>query len=226
MSQLPDWEAVYAGKPLHPTITEVPWHIGEPQPAIRALIDGGRVRGAVLDAGCGIGETALYLAERGYPVVGLDLSRTAIERARRRAAERGLDAEFAVADVTELTGYDGRFDTVIDSTLFHSLPVAGRPGYLRSIARAARHGALLYALVLSNEVRFPEGDQPNAVDEAELRAAMAPHWAVDAVRRSTVAVHLPDEAAAGADRDGAGRALLPAYLLTARRPGEGDRPGS
>ena len=39
------------------------------------------------------------------------------------------------------TSYDGRFNTVVDSTLFHSLPVGGRGGYLRSVHRAAAPGA-------------------------------------------------------------------------------------
>ncbi|BBZ11639.1 hypothetical protein MBRA_18340 [Mycobacterium branderi] len=45
------------------------------------------------------------------------------------------------ADITSLRGYDGRFNTVIDSTLFHSLPVEGRDGYLRSVQQAAAPGA-------------------------------------------------------------------------------------
>jgi len=40
-------------------------------------------------------------------------------------------------DITSFTGYDGRFATIFDSTLFHSLPVEGRDGYLRSISRPA-----------------------------------------------------------------------------------------
>ncbi|HWN34296.1 MAG TPA: methyltransferase domain-containing protein, partial [Pseudonocardia sp.] len=77
-----DYDAIYAGLAVAPGSDGVPWNIGEPQPAIAALIDVGRVRGEVLDAGCGVGETALYLAARGYVVVGLDLSPTAIGQAR------------------------------------------------------------------------------------------------------------------------------------------------
>jgi ubiquinone/menaquinone biosynthesis C-methylase UbiE len=61
-----------------------------------------------------------------------------IAAATKAAAERGLtNASFVQADITSLTGYDDRFNTVIDSTLFHSLAVESREGYLGSVHRAA-----------------------------------------------------------------------------------------
>jgi methylase of polypeptide subunit release factors len=54
--------------------------------------------------------------------VGLDLSPTAIDLARREAQRRGLtNVTFEVADISTFTGYDGRFGTVVDSTLFMRL---------------------------------------------------------------------------------------------------------
>ena len=64
------------------------------------------------------------LAERGVTTVGLDQSATAIDLARAEAAKRGLaNATFDVADISDFGGYDGRFGTIVDSTLFHSMPV-------------------------------------------------------------------------------------------------------
>src|SRR5213592_3778299 len=76
-----------------------PWSIGEPQPELAALIEQGRFHGDVLDAGCGEAAISLHLAERGLTTVGLDQSPTAIERAKKEAAKRGLtNAAFEVAD--------------------------------------------------------------------------------------------------------------------------------
>jgi 2-polyprenyl-3-methyl-5-hydroxy-6-metoxy-1,4-benzoquinol methylase len=119
-----------------------PWSIGEPQPELAALIDAGKFHGDVLDVGCGEAAVSLRLAELGYTTVGLDLSPTAIELARAEAAKRGLtNATFEVADISDFGGYDGRFGTIVDSTLFHSIPVEARDGYQRSIVRAAAPGA-------------------------------------------------------------------------------------
>jgi 2-heptyl-1-hydroxyquinolin-4(1H)-one methyltransferase len=107
-----------------------PWSIGEPQPELAALIEQGKFHGDVLDVGCGEAAISLYLAERGYTTVGLDLSPTAVGLARREAEKRGLaSAGFEVADISSFTGYDGRFGTIVDSTLFHSIPVQAREGY-------------------------------------------------------------------------------------------------
>ena len=148
--------------------TKPPWSIGEPQPELAALIEAGKFHGDVLDVGCGEAAVSLFLAERGVTTVGLDLSPTAIELAKAEAAKRGLtNASFEVADISAFTGYDGRFGTIVDSTLFHSIPVEAREGYQQSIVRAAAPGASYYALVF-DRAGLPEGPA-NPVTEDELR---------------------------------------------------------
>lgn len=217
-----DWDSAYReqahfdGPP--------PWNIGEPQPELAALIEPGKFRSDVLDAGCGFAELSLALAARGYTVVGIDLTPTAVAAATRAAAERGLTtASFVQADITSFTGYDGRFATVVDSTLFHSLPVEGRDGYLRSIHRAAAPGASLFILVFAKGA-FPAEMQPkpNEVDEDELRAAVGKYWAIDEIRPSFIVSNVPQIADApfefpAHERDERGRMKMPAYLLTAHK---------
>lgn len=124
--------------------TPPPWSIGRPQPELAVLIDQGTIRSDVLDAGCGHAALSLALAARGFTVVGLDASPTAIEAAAAVAAERGLmTATFAQADMTSFGGYDGRFATILDSGLLHVLPVEKRQDYLGVdlSGRRARGGA-------------------------------------------------------------------------------------
>ncbi len=198
-----------------------PWSLGEPQPEIAALIDAGAFHGEVLDAGCGEGATSHHLAERGFPTVGLDQSPTAIGLARAEAARRGLtDAAFAVADISTFTGYDGRFGTVVDSTLFHSMPVELRRGYQESIVRAAAPGASYFVLVFDSAT--VPSDRVNPVSAAELREVVGAYWTIDEIRpariHADVAGNFPDFADfAGRDvRDeGHGRKSAPAWLLSA-----------
>jgi len=56
--------------------------------------------GSALDLACGEGRNALWLAEQGWTVTGVDFSSVAIEKARTAAAQRGLDVRLLVADVT------------------------------------------------------------------------------------------------------------------------------
>lgn len=229
---LPEFDRIYACGQVMEGIDNVPWNLGEPQPAIAELIDSGEVRGHVLDAGCGVGATSLHLAARGHRVLGVDASASAVAQAEEAARAHGSAARFENSDITELSGHDGEFDTVIDSTLFHSMPVEARPAYLASIARAAAPGAVLHVLVFSREAPFPEGMGPNTVAEDELRAAVGEHWTVDRVSGARIATLLPDAGAqtprmdeemqrflAGLDSDDKGRKLLPAFLLRAHLPG-------
>jgi SAM-dependent methyltransferase len=149
-----------------------PWSLGEPQPALAELIEAGKFHGDVLDAGCGEAAISLHLAELGYTTVGLDLSPTAVELARAEAARRGLTkATFEVADISSFTGYDGRFGTIVDSTLFHSIPVELRDGYQQSIVRAAAPGASYFVLVF-DRAGMPTGPA-NPVSQDELRDVVA-----------------------------------------------------
>jgi SAM-dependent methyltransferase len=199
-----------------------PWNIGEPQPELIPLIAAGKFRSDVLDAGCGFAELSLALAAQGYTVVGIDLTPTAIAAATKAAAERGLTtASFVQADITSFTGYDGRFSTIVDSTLFHSLPVEGRDGYLSSIHRAASPGAGYFVLVFAKGAFPAEMDpKPNEVDEDELRAAVSTYWEIDEIRPAFIHANIPQIEDAPFefpphDHDEKGRMKLPAYLLTA-----------
>jgi SAM-dependent methyltransferase len=168
-----------------------PWSIGAPQPELAALIEQGKFHGDILDVGCGEAAISLGLAERGYTTVGLDLSPTAIDLARREAEKRGLaNVTFEVADISSFTGYDGRFGTIVDSTLFHSIPVEARDGYQQSISRAAAPGASYFALVF-DKAAVPEGPI-NAVTSDELREAVSKYWIVDEIRPARLYANLPE----------------------------------
>src|SRR5712671_1851003 len=112
MTPVPDrstFEAMYAG--------QAPWDIGRPQ---KPFIDvAGQIAGSVLDAGCGTGDNALYFAGRGCRVTGIDFLEEPIRRARHKATERGLPTTFLVRDALNLKDWSERFDSVIDSGLFH-----------------------------------------------------------------------------------------------------------
>ncbi len=216
-----DWDSVYRGESDIPG--PPPWNIGEPQPELAALIEQGKITGTVLDAGCGHAELSLALAERGMTVVGIELTPTAVAAARKAAEERGLStATFVQDDITTFTGFDGKFDTIVDSTLFHSLPIEGRDGYLQSVLRAAAPGAGFYILVFAKGAFPPDLEtKPNEVDEAELREAVGKYWAIDEIRPAAIHANMPEMPEIPVPpfpRDEKGRIKMPAFLLSAHKP--------
>src|SRR5262245_24619063 len=107
------WDASYHDGPA-------PWDVDQPQPVIARLAAAGAFVGDVLDAGCGTGENTLLIAALGLSVLGVDVAETALASARKKAHDRGIDAEFAAADALQLERLGRMFDTVIDSGLFHT----------------------------------------------------------------------------------------------------------
>jgi SAM-dependent methyltransferase len=221
-----DWDDAYQQQ--GPFEGPPPWNIGEPQPELAALIRAGKIRSDVLDAGCGYAELSLALAADGQTVVGIELTPTAVTAATKAAQDRGLsNATFVQGDITSFTGFDGRFNTIIDSTLFHSLPVESRDDYLRSVHRAAAPGATYYVLVFAKGAFPAEMDfGPNTVTEDELREAVSKRWEIDEIRPAFIHANmggaLPHDAPFEMptfDSDEKGRQMMPAFLLTAHKSG-------
>jgi SAM-dependent methyltransferase len=174
------------------TEVRAPWDIGRAQPVFVALADAGDIASPVLDSGCGSGENALALAERGLEVVGVDVAPNAIARAQAKAAERDLSVEFLVGDVLNLghaTGTTGesRFATVIDSGCFHVFNDAERAHYVQSLAGVVRPGGAVHILCFSDQVPGTLG--PRRISKAELRSAFADGWTVERIEEATFDVN-------------------------------------
>ena len=168
------WEASYLDGPA-------PWDLGRPQPAILRLADEGAFAGAVLDAGCGTGENALHVASLGLHVLGVDVAETALSIAREKAAGRGIDADFVVADALHLDRLGRVFETVLDCGLFHTFDSDERRDYVASLASVTSGGGALYVLCFSDVGADTCG--PHPISQEELRAAFkhSGGWSVASV---------------------------------------------
>lgn len=156
-----------------------PWDLGRPQPAVVELAP--EIVGSVLDLGCGTGEHALYLAERGHEVLGIDLAPRAIEIARAKARERNLEARFLVWDALRAHELGRAFDTALDVGLFHTLRDEERERYARSLRDALPPGGRAFILCWSE--RNPPGLGPRRVTRIELRSTFtAAGLRVEAIR--------------------------------------------
>jgi cyclopropane fatty-acyl-phospholipid synthase-like methyltransferase len=162
------FDTAYEGSP--------PWDLGRPQRAVVELAEAGRIVGSVLDVGCGTGEHALYLAERGHDVLGVDLSPRAIELARAKARERGLGAEFRVWDSLRVDELGRTSDTAIDIGMFHTLGDEERPIYAEALRRALVPGGRCFLLCWSE--RNPWGRGPRRVTQMELLGTFERGWTV------------------------------------------------
>jgi cyclopropane fatty-acyl-phospholipid synthase-like methyltransferase len=162
--------SIYAGQP--------PWDIGKPQKPFIDVVD--RISGSVLDAGCGTGDTVLFLASRGNRITGIDFLEEPIRRAKLKAAERALDVTFLVKDAMTLKDWSERFDAVIDGGLFHVFSDEDRKKYAEGLATVLKPGGRLFLMCFSDEEPGTQG--PRRISQQELRDAFAKGWAIESIQ--------------------------------------------
>lgn len=178
------FETIYAGQPA--------WEIGRPQQFLVQAAD--QITGSILDSGCGTGENTLFFAQRGHPTTGIDFLPEPIRRAKLKAAERGVTATFLVMDALHLSTLPDRFDTVIDSGLFHVFSDEDRRRYVDELAAILNPGGRLFLICFSDDEPGTQG--PRRVSRQEIFSAFALGWKVESIEpaRYEVQPDLPDRA--------------------------------
>lgn len=126
-----DWDRRYAGSDLVWSVAPNRWVAAE-----AADLAPGRA----LDLACGEGRNAVWLAERGWGVTGVDFSAVALDSARRVARERGATVEWVLADLVTYVPEAASADLVVVAYLH--LPAAGRDAVLGRIPAALAPGGV------------------------------------------------------------------------------------
>ena len=126
------WNRRYAG-------SELLW-TAEPNRVLVAEISG-LPPGRALDLACGEGRNAVWLAERGWEVTGVDFADVGLDKARGLAAARGVDPTWVEADLLDYDPPPEAFDLVV--ILYLQLSADERHRVLRSAAAAIAPGGTL-----------------------------------------------------------------------------------
>lgn len=139
MSSREHWDAVYAGKGSD----RVSWFRPHLDRSL-AFLEAAKIdrEAAIIDVGGGASTLVDDLLDRGYGnVTVLDLSETALEKARTRLGERASRVRWICADVTEVELPPAAFDFWHDRAVFHFLlePLA-RARYVAAVRRSLKPG--------------------------------------------------------------------------------------
>jgi SAM-dependent methyltransferase len=173
-----------------------PWDIGRPQDVFVQLERDGVIKGRVLDVGCGTGDLALYLTQKGHETWGIDASPRAIHLAAAKARTSGalvqlddapqrpgpdgqsvMALRLQVGDALNLKKLGKSFDTAIDCGFFHALSDPGREKYRRSLEAALTPGGALHLLCFSDAE--PEWGGPRRIRQADLKRCFSGGWFIE-----------------------------------------------
>jgi SAM-dependent methyltransferase len=154
-----------------------PWERRNVAESWRSLLGGADapVPGRALDVGCGSGADAVYLAKRGWLVTAVDAVEKALERARQRAAEEGVEVEWIRGDVANLgeLALEPGFNLLYDFGCLHGLSDSGRGGVAAGVSELAAPGATLLVLAFKAARRML---LPRGMDKQELVALLGDGW--------------------------------------------------
>ncbi len=184
-----------------------PWEIDSPQPAIIELFKSGQITGRVLDAGCGTGHNAIWLARQGLDVVAFDFIVQPITIARQRAASEQVHVDWRILDALKLETLDERFDTIIDSGLFHVFPDDIRTTYVAGLKNVLAPGGRVHIICFSD--KQPGSDGPLRMSEHMLRKDFSAPWHIEGLTETRYSCLLQSD---GPQHDGQG---AHAWCLTA-----------
>ena len=174
------------------------WDIGRPQAPFIEIA--GKIKGPILDVGCGTGSVALFFAEKGHAVTAIDFADQAIERAKQRAAGKNLNITFLVKDAFTLIDSDWRFPSIIDCGLFHIFAddydgyvkdiELRRSLYIKALEHVIEPDGKLYLMAAKDR---PKGSALSGYSLAELQKAFAEGWEFESIKEFVAEV-TPEEA--------------------------------
>jgi len=165
-----DWDKRYRDQ-------DTPWDHGHPSGELERVFSEYRIdRGSALELGCGTGWNCVYLASIGFDVTGIDISPTAIDAARNRAAEADTDCRFMLADIYNPPAFGKLFDFIFDRGCFHSIRQIDEPAFVAITKRLLAPDG--WFLVLTGNAKEPLEHGPPVVSEDKLHNAFADHFEI------------------------------------------------
>jgi SAM-dependent methyltransferase len=170
---------------------ETPWDSGVPSKELIRVLDAEKIKPCrAVELGCGTGTNAIYLASRGFDVTGLDCSATALERARNKAVEAGVNVRFLEADLCRFKLDLEPFDFIFDRGCYHSVRRLDIAGFLQTLRRLSKPGTR-YLVLTGNANEKTEG--PPRVHEHEIRIDLESLFEIQFIREFRFEVSDPPE---------------------------------
>ena len=128
-----------------------PWDSHVPAEDLVKIVENGKIKkGRTIVLGCGTGNNAIYLAQQGFEVVGLDVSPTGLGIAQQRAEKAGVKVRWMLADVLNPPQLKP-FDFIFDRGCYHNVRYVDAKGFVNSVKELSRPGTQIHILSLNRK---------------------------------------------------------------------------
>ena len=152
----------------------IPWDDDLPPPELMSLVEE-QAAGRALDLGCGYGRSTVYLAQHGWEVDGVDFVPQAVQGARERAVEAGVEdrTRFHAAPVADLSFLEGSYDLALDIGCMHAMSETELISYQEGLLRLLPEGATYLLFAHLRDAAEEDDDGPRWIEENRLLALFA-----------------------------------------------------
>ena len=161
---------------------DLPWDSGfRSRELARVLAERAMAPCRAVELGCGSGTNAVFLAEQGFDVTGIDLSPTAIDRAKERASLAGVNVRFLAADLLQFQEAVEPFDFLFDRGCFHCARKVDVSAYRTTLKYLSRPGSW-YLLLTGNANEVTETEGPPRLTEQDIRQDLEDLFEIQEIR--------------------------------------------
>lgn len=135
---------------------EAAWTHSKPPAELIELVETGKIKPCkVLDVGCGEGFYAIYLASKGFDVLGIDISEKAIKYAKENAKKAGVNIRFKVMDLRDLPELKEKFNFVLEWAILHGIAFEERQKHIGNVNNLLNENGKYFSVCFNiQDVKF------------------------------------------------------------------------
>jgi len=174
----PDWERLYKSQ----KVETMPWYNENLDSDLEEELYRRKItNGKLLDLGTGPATQSIWLAKRGFQVIGSDLSEAAIKRARNVYANE-KNVNFVIDDILNSNLKENQFDYIFDRGCFHVLLSTDRQRYITKIRQIMKDNGILFLKCFSDKEPRQEG--PYKFSKEGIRDLFSKYFRIDSIKET------------------------------------------
>lgn len=174
----PDWETLYKSQ----KVESMPWYNENLDSDLEEELYRRKItNGKLLDLGTGPATQSIWLAKRGFQVIGSDLSEAAIKRARNVYANE-KNVNFVIDDILNSNLKENQFDYIFDRGCFHVLLSTDRQRYITKIRQIMKDNGILFLKCFSDKEPRQEG--PYKFSKEGIRDLFSKYFRIDSIKET------------------------------------------